>query len=185
MWSLKEKSIFCSIVDAAIFTRTISLNKTLNMKKIFLPAVMVLLTLSGLKAQPARSVYVELFGPGVAAINYDTRFSNREDGIGGRVGIGGFSIDGASVVFMPLALNYLIGKDQRNYFELGAGVTPIFGNDNANSGDTFSSTFGHLSVGYRLQPKESGFTFRAAITPIFGNGFFWPIYGGVSFGYKF
>jgi hypothetical protein len=27
--------------------------------------------------------------------------------------------------------------------------------------------------------------FRVAINPVFGKGFFWPYYGGVSFGYKF
>src|SRR5690348_8247074 len=76
-------------------------------------------------SQAAKSVYFELGGPGLASINFDTRFSAREDGIGGRVGVGGFSIDGSSAVFIPVGLNYLLGKDGKNYFEIGGGVTPV------------------------------------------------------------
>jgi hypothetical protein len=132
----------------------------------------------------AKSVYVELGGPGLAAFNFDTRFGKKQDGIGGRIGFGGFSVDGEGAVFVPIGLNYLIGKDQKNYFELGAGVTPIFG-VSKSSDETFSSTFGHILFGYRLQPKDGGFTFRAFVSPVFGEGFFVPYYGGVSFGYKF
>jgi len=130
----------------------------------------------------ARSMYAELGGPGLASINFDTRFSNKEDGIGGRIGIGGFSVgDGEGVVFIPIGLNYILSKDSKNYFEMGAGVTPVIG---TGSGD-FAETFGHVLFGYRMQPKDGGFTFRAFINPVFGNGFFVPYYGGVSFGYKF
>ena len=142
---------------------------------------MIIVTVA--KAQAAKSVYFELGGPGLASFNFDTRFSNREDGLGGRVGVGGFSIDGEGAVFIPIGLNYLIGKDQKHYFELGAGVTPVL--YSGSSGDDFTSTFGHLNFGYRLQPARGGFTFRAFITPIFGEFGFFPYWGGVSFGYKF
>lgn len=141
--------------------------------------------------QPARAVFFELGGPGLASFNYDTRFSRREDGIGARVGFGGFSVDRVGAVFVPLGLNYLIGKDNKHYFELGAGVTPVFAFDNNDDGwddsedGTFTGTFGHLNFGYRLQPADGGFFFRASINPIFGKGAFIPYYGGVSFGYKF
>jgi hypothetical protein len=129
----------------------------------------------------AKSIYAELGGPGLASINFDTRFSKKEDGLGGRIGIGGLSIDGEGAVFVPIGLNYILGKDSRNYFEMGAGVTPVIG---TGSGD-FAETFGHILFGYRMQPKDGGFTFRAFINPVFGNGFFVPYYGGVSFGSKF
>jgi hypothetical protein len=61
----------------------------------------------------------------------------------------------------------------------------VFTFDNYNGGDAFSTTFGHLNFGYRLQPKEGGFFFRAAINPVFGKDFFFPYYGGIGFGYKF
>ena len=130
------------------------------------------------------SGYVELGGPGLASFNFDTRFAPKEDGIGGRVGIGGFSLDGESVIFVPIGLNYLLGKDTKNYFEIGGGVTPVFAKSSLDD-DNFSTTFGHILFGYRMQPKEGGFLFRAFISPVFGSGFFIPYYGGVSFGYKF
>lgn len=135
----------------------------------------------------AKSVYFELGGPGIASFNFDSRFTKSEAGIGGRAGIGGFSIDGETVVFLPLGVNYLVGKDNRNYFEIGAGVTPVLTNIRifSNNDENFRTTFGHLLFGYRLQPLNGGFSFRAFINPVFGKGFFLPYYAGLSFGYKF
>lgn len=132
------------------------------------------------------SVYFELGGPGLASFNFDTRFTGKNDGIGGRVGVGGFSIDGQGVVFIPIGLNYIVGKDGKNYFEMGGGITPIIASgDFADDDGTFSTTFGHLLFGYRMQPSNGGFSFRAFISPVFGKGYFIPYYGGVSFGYNF
>lgn len=135
-------------------------------------------------AQGGKSMYFELGGPGLASINFDTRFGSGNGGFGGRVGVGGFSIDGTGAIFIPVAVNYLLGNDNKNFFEIGGGVTPVFGTGDL-SGDNFSSTFGHVTFGYRMQPRDGGFTFRAFISPVFGSGFFIPYYGGVSFGYKF
>lgn len=135
------------------------------------------------QAQGAKSVFFELGGPGVASFNFDTRFGPQEAGFGGRIGVGGFKIQEVGMVFLPAGLNYLFGNDQKNYFEVGAGVTGVFGSNETES--DFSETFGWLNFGYRMQPANGGFTFRAFITPIFGNGVFIPYYGGVSFGYKF
>lgn len=159
------------------------------MKRKFFFLVVLLMSGSAiLKAQTtaAKSMYFELGGPGLASINFDSRFSARQDGLGGRIGFGGFSVDGSGVVFIPVGLNYLIGKETKHYFELGAGITPIIvSGDFTSDSKTFTSTFGHLNFGYRYQPITSGFTFRAFITPIFGEFGFLPYYGGVSFGYKF
>ncbi len=156
------------------------------MKKILLIATIFTLAAGNVHAQAAKSVYFELGGPGLASFNFDTRFSNKEDGIGGRIGIGGFSVDGEGAVFIPIGLNYLFGKDQKNYFEIGAGATPVIISSSDSNGDgNFTSTFGWLNFGYRLQPVKGGFTFRAFITPVFGEWGFFPYYGGVSFGYKF
>ena len=137
---------------------------------------------------PAKAVFFEIGGPGLASINYDMRFTKSESGIGGRVGFGGFSIgtgtDRATLIFIPLGLNYLLGKDSKHYFELGGGVTIVNTKEGFTNSD-FSSTFGHLNFGYRLQPRQGGFFFRAAINPVFGKGFFIPYYAGLAFGYKF
>ncbi|MDB5205784.1 MAG: hypothetical protein JWR72_859 [Flavisolibacter sp.] len=135
----------------------------------------------------AKSVFFELGGPGLASMNFDTRFTKSEGGIGGRVGIGYFNIDDEQLLTIPIGINYLLSKNQRNYFEIGGGITIVNYNSDYiySDDDTFTGTFGHLNFGYRLQPKEGGFMFRAAITPVFGKGGFIPYYGGVSFGYKF
>lgn len=159
------------------------------MKKAFIAIALLFISTACLKAQTAaKSIYAELGGPGIVSFNFDTRFSKTEGGLGGRIGFGGLSVDGSGFVTVPVGLNYLLSKDNRNYFEIGAGATYIgvsnvFTDNDENSHN--SSVFGHLSFGYRLQPAKGGFLFRAAIVPIFGKGFFIPYYAGISFGYKF
>ena len=169
------------------------------MKKILLLSIITTLVFNNSYAQKnAIAAYVELGGAGIASANFDMRIQKKEDGLGFRVGIGALSVrsdfgsnsDKTTLTTIPLELNYLVGKDQRNYFEMGVGATIISINDRSTgyygtSNDKFRSTFGHLYFGYRLQPKNGGFLFRAGLTPVFGNGFFIPYWAGVSFGYKF
>lgn len=161
------------------------MTKTTSMKKIILTLSFVTL---GFIASQAQTMFFELGGPGLASINFDTRFNKSDAGLGGRVGVGGFSVgtsgDRVGIVFIPIAANYLIGKDGKNYFEVGGGITPVIASA-SNADGNFTSTFGHVSFGYRMQPAEGGFTFRAFINPVFGSGFFIPYYAGISFGYKF
>jgi len=161
------------------------------MKKILL-ATLTCISIITTKAQgPAKVVYGELGGPGLASINYDMRFKKQEGGFGFRVGVGGFTVsdyygghDG--ILSVPLGLNYIVGKDQKNYFEVGAGFTYIHAttSDGYTSGD-FSTSFGNLTLGYRLAPAKGGFFFKAQIAPVFGKGFFIPYWAGIAFGYKF
>ena len=159
------------------------------MQKIICSLMLLLLScFSAMSQAPAMSVYAELGGPGIASLNFDSRFSAKEDGLGGRLGIGYFKVDQSSVLFVPVGVNYLLGKDQKNYLEVGGGITFVSEKDNGYSSvstGAFSTTFGHLWFGYRLQPKNDGITFRAGLNPVFGNGFFIPYYFGISVGYKF
>lgn len=153
-------------------------------KYLFSSVVAICFTFSPLSAQSAKSVYVELGGPGLASVNYDMRFTGGESGIGGRIGIGGIYAFGAGITTIPIGLNYLFGNGGSNYFELGAGYTPVIAS--SAIGETiFAGSFGHIHFGYRLQPQDNGFTFRAGITPLIGQGIFFPFYGSISFGYKF
>jgi hypothetical protein len=138
----------------------------------------------------AKAAYAEIGGPGLASANFDIRFAKQEDGFGGRIGVGGFSIgnsgDRVGIVTVPVGLNYLIGKDKKNYFELGAGFTYVHAKATANSkSGNFHSSFGNITLGYRLAPAKGGFFFKAEITPVFGDGFFIPYFAGLGFGYKF
>jgi len=138
----------------------------------------------------AQNVYIELGGPGLLfSANYDTRFSQRRDGLGGRIGLGFIETGGVSVVTVPVQLNYLLGKKDK-YFEIGLGATYASfnsGSDFFSDGSkplTASTVLGTMTFGYRYQPVDGGFNFRASFTPIFYSANFVP-YGGISFGYTF
>lgn len=168
------------------------------MRKTFILVLIFMVTVPSLFAQKAtKAAYVELGGAGIASINYDMRIMKKNDGLGFRVGIGGFSVNDGSykttALFVPVGLNYLLGKDNKHFFELGAGATFVSLKEKntfndpyyQNTNDKFNSTFGHLYFGYRVQPEDGGFLFRAGLTPIFGKGYFIPYWAGVSFGYAF
>jgi hypothetical protein len=171
-------------------------------KRLLLFSIITLLFIDTYAQKNAIAAYVELGGAGLASANFDMRLQKKNDGFGFRVGIGGFSVtsnysfgsnvgqDKVGITTIPLEINYLVGKGQRNYFEMGGGATiVVLKNTNINtnsvSTDRFNSSFGHLYFGYRLQPKEGGFLFRAGITPVFGKGYFLPYLPAISFGYKF
>jgi hypothetical protein len=121
----------------------------------------------------ASQAYAELFGAGgLYSFNYDQRFTKTEKGIGFRAG---FSLFGGSffddeegddvglVVILPIGLNLLVGG-KGHYFESGLGATPVF----ATGG---GGVAGFAQLGYRYQPyQKQGFTFRANLTPIVGEG---------------
>lgn len=186
---LKEKLTFINKIPKQHFLlfNALTNQKQTNMKKVLIAILLFTVSFNEVNAQsPAKAIFAEIGGPGLASFNYDQRFSKKEDGLGFRVGLGGFKIDDVGILTVPVALNYLLGKDEKNYFELGVGFTYVNAKDNSGSSDeTFSGSFGHLNFGYRMAPKNGGFFFRAAINPIFGEGGFVPFYGGIGFGYKF
>jgi hypothetical protein len=110
----------------------------------------------------AKAAYVEIGGPGLLSANFDMRFASKEDGAGFRVGVGAFSVNSASVVTVPLGLNYLIGKDKKNYFEVGAGFTYLnVSEKNTKTSKNFKSSFGDVTLGYRwLLRREVSFLKR-------------------------
>ena len=136
----------------------------------------------------AQNVFVELGGQGLLfTANYDSRFSKRRDGLGGRAGIGYISIGGDNASTVPLSLTYLLGKG-RQFFEIGLGATLLATSGNDNSflfNENNSNIIGTMSFSYRLQPIDRGFSFRAGLTPIFNKNFFIPYYAGLSLGYSF
>ncbi|MVZ60413.1 hypothetical protein [Sphingobacterium humi] len=140
----------------------------------------------------AQGVFFEVLGTGLAySFNYDTRFQNRRDGIGGRVGISYYSMDGVSLFTLPVSLNYLLGKNG-HYFEMGAGATYVNANEEGveEGGDVFivesgSTVVGNMVFGYRKQPVDGGFLFRAGFAPLFKSGDFLPYWPYVSFGFSF
>lgn len=89
-------------------------------------------------------------------------------------------------MFFPVGVNYLIGKKNDNYLELGINYTTTLKYGSYNDADVTSvGGFGTLNFGYRYQPARKGFTFRTTINPIITRNVFWPFYGALSVGYKF
>ncbi|MFZ4263421.1 hypothetical protein ACFRAE_15380 [Sphingobacterium sp. HJSM2_6] len=141
-----------------------------------------------------QSLFFEVLGPGVTySFNYDTRFQKTNNGLGGRIGVsylGG--ADDIKVFTVPVVLNYLLGK-KGNYFELGAGATFVNVSSDFESGSDVlflengneSTVLGTLNFGYRRQPVDGGFTFRAGFSPVFGQGNFIPYWPYIGFGYSF
>ena len=138
---------------------------------------------SGTTQSAAKVVYGEVGGPGILSINYDMRFSPTNDGFGFRAGFGGWSFKELKLLYFPVGVNYITSRNNRDYFEGGAGTT--FVSSSFPSDKIFRSTFGFLSLGYRKQPAEGGYFFKASIVPVFGKGFFLPYFAGVGFGYAF
>lgn len=98
-----------------------------------------------------------------------------------RVGIS--SIFSSSFI-APIMFNYLAGQDT-HFLELGIGAlvgrTYIF---SETEGGGFTPT---MTIGYRRQPPNGGFLFRASFTPFIlpsEINFFEP-WGGISLGYTF
>jgi hypothetical protein len=139
---------------------------------------------AGIDQSPAKAVYVEVGGPGLLSINYDMRLGPKKDGFGFRAGFGGWSIKESRLILVPLGINYITSKNNRDYFEAGAGGTIVSNSAGSGTGP-FKSSFGFLNLGYRKQPSDGGYFFKASLVPVFGQGFFWPYYAGVGFGYTF
>ena len=131
----------------------------------------------------AQTVFGEFGGNGlVFSANYDTRFQNKQSGVGGRIGVGFFGGSGGGVLTFPLGINFLSGK-KGNYLETGLGVTIV-----TITGEDFGGVTGTVivpSIGYRYQPLESGFTGRIVISPLIGTQGGFIFFAGISAGFKF
>lgn len=168
---MKIKSFF--ILSLALFITSIAIAQTQE---------------STIAEKRAQNIFVELGGQGLLfTANYDSRFSNRRDGLGGRIGIGHIGENGDRATTVPISLNYLLGKE-KHFFEMGLGASLMLIGGDGDSllfDENNSSVLGTMSFAYRLQPNDRGFSFRAGLSPIFNKNFFIPYYAGISLGYSF
>ena len=145
-------------------------------------------TTADVPVKRAQNIFIEAAAQGlILTANYDTRFGQKRDGIGGRVGIGAIGSGyGDNLFSVPVSLNYLLGSG-KNFFELGLGATYIkLSTDDPDGffGDGGNKVIGTMAFMYRLQPEKSGFSFRGGFTPIFFDGSL-QYWGGLSLGYAF
>lgn len=142
----------------------------------------------------AKSISLDLGGPGFLAFLYDQRF-RADKGAGFRAGIGfipGVTSHGGiskAVFTFPFEINYLLGS-RGNYAECGIGITGLTGFP-FGSGSPFykigsTQLIGHGTLGYRYQTgKKEGFLFRIFLSPLFTKDGIFPAWAGISLGYKF
>jgi hypothetical protein len=141
-------------------------------------------------------LYVELLGNGVIySLNYE-RFIT--DDIDLRIGFDFFSLSArsgnehahASVLFVPIMVNYLGIGSADHKFELGLGPLLVYASAGVGGiGDSTAHASGFgvggtATIGYRYVPHDGGFNFKIGFTPLFGRGGFLP-FGGVGFGAVF
>ena len=131
-------------------------------------------------------LYVEGLGPAILySFNYDRVISD----VALRVGFGYVSIsasntsgDSAHAYFatFPFDINYIGIGSKKHIFEIGAGGTVLLVGAGANlvgvdsKSDSQTTIYGHLNLGYRLQPPQGGFMLRTGISPLIGAGGFLP-----------
>jgi hypothetical protein len=133
------------------------------------------------------ALFVEGLGPGLLySINYERTFSE----FALRVGFDYFSLSAsnqgtsASAAFLavPLTFSYLGIGSLKHIFELGGGAALLYFGGSVNTlGNSTSGSavaaLGTLIVGYRYQPPDGGFFFRAGLSPLISSagGFLpWP-----------
>jgi hypothetical protein len=102
----------------------------------------------------------------------------KRNGLGFRVGFGGFPTAGTSTYTIPVQINYLFGKKNK-FIEIGAGATIVdyelyetycyistnnqTVTDKAKSRHSFVAAT--IKLAYRYQPVKSVLNFRAGISP--------------------
>jgi hypothetical protein len=165
------------------------------MRKIVFLGLRILMA-SALMAQKSKSVFLEVGGNGgLLSVNFDSRLTNSEKGLGYRAGFGmippffRFFVSRPTIWTVPVGLNYLVGGSS-HYLETGVGATYYFFNG------TVSSVWGISdnakgngvvfipNVGYRYAPDGKSIQARAFICPLINSSgaiFYW----GFSGGYKF
>jgi hypothetical protein len=143
--------------------------------------------------------FAELGGSGlIYSFNYDRLLAPSWSVRGGLSFIGfaaGNSSGSAGVglVTIPLTTSYLfnLGGSASN-IELGGGITPLIGSVSGTALGSTGAASGVATmltgiVGYRLQPFDGGFNFRANVTPLFflGSTTLFITSFGISAGYTF
>ena len=133
------------------------------------------------------AIYLELLGNagiGLYSLNYDRRFHDLPKSyFTYRVG---FSV--IDDYICPVLVNWILRKDKRNHFEMGAGMTFAFFRRNFGIDNDLMAVTGCFV--YRYQKPRGRFVFRIGSTPVwyYNNSretkrFLMMV--GVSFGYAF
>ena len=167
-------------------------------------AVLLLATTGGKVASQAaapsavNAVYFELGGNAIVySVNYERRLSDTWSGRAGFMIVSASGVDvdtgdqvDASVAIIPLMANALVGRGTHR-LELGIGPLFAIGGgqvEDAEVGDVDEFSAAGLAgvtstFGYRRQPRDGGFVFRASLNPFYSER---PqLWAGLSVGWAF
>ena len=170
------------------------------MKKTFIIIASLLFSVVLVKAQPTRSVNLELFGAcGGIGVSFDSRLKINPN-FGYKVGLGyGFEYHNnnshrifGNTISLPVNAYYLFGK-KNHYLELGAGVSTVYSNYNYSYLEdrvTDFSYFCFAQVAYRYESTKSPFVLSVGVDlPIKTPGSYFveaiDFLPKVSLGYRF
>lgn len=163
------------------------------MKHLYFISIFILLSFLTEAQSHVKNVYAELGAPGFLSANYDMRLSDSNKGLGFRVGVGTIFDVYTFGVTVPVGINYLIGME-KHFLELGAGVSYVY-LPRVNQDQPFnfrkeSFLASYVFAGYRYQPSQKKFTFRAGLCKLFNDINIPAVLGisnllpSVSFGYS-
>ena len=173
------------------------------MNKMILLLIVTLISVN-LSAQVAEATFerrghgtfFEIGGAGFSpTFNYETRFSQKNTGLGIRIGIGFGSLKDVRKLSIPVQITYLLGKkDSKHHIEIGAGYSYFdkLAVDDFKLNDEVvrfeGTSFGTFSLMYHRHPPLGGFLWKIGYTPFVGNfsdgRTFLPFFG-LAFGYAF
>jgi hypothetical protein len=158
----------------------------------FLIFIVIVFNESKAQSEFKRNTLFGEFGgsAGLISLNFDKRFSKSPEGFGVRIGAGYMAWQDTEIFNFPILVNYLTGKNGK-YFELGFGPTIGYAQERQEpmdpdlSFEPYLTVFGSINLGYRYQPVNGGFNFRAGISPILNFDDIIPFWPYLSFGYSF
>ena len=143
------------------------------MKKTFIIIASLLFSVVLVKAQPTRSVNIEVLGSyGAIGASFDSRLKS-DSNWGYKVGLGyGFEYQKnnsftsfGNVISLPINAYYLIGE-KNHYLELGAGVSPVYTNYNYSHLEDRATDFSYFcftQVAYRYESLKSPFVLSVGV----------------------
>lgn len=163
---------------------------------------------------PRKNLFIEVGGNAMAFnVVGETRFKPGAGGWGIKVGAGGYATSYEKLITVPVQLNYLASRNDRDFFEAGIGAGFLhYSDDWSNSSsyttvgpngqpiivtqtykdevlnmelDSKNSVYGNMTLGYRRQPRDGGIMWGVALTPHFNQNGFWPVWVGLKLGYSF
>ncbi|MDQ3191054.1 MAG: hypothetical protein M3Q58_05620 [Bacteroidota bacterium] len=139
------------------------------------------------------SLYIEAGGiAGYGSVNYEKFLLKKNNfKLVSRIGISTYHLRDYTTRFnpdiiIPLAVNFLFGKNHNVEFGVGQTFTKIVYSPSFDINPKRKTNLSsNITIGYRYHKTEGGFVFRCGYTPIIENNKYFRHWAGISFGFAF